>query len=95
MTTHDHFHSLNLSRRGLLRGATLFAAGGALLGTTMTAGAVLAANKLKQTTVNYQDKPRGKAQCDNCSQWQSPAACKLVDGSISPTGWCSVYAPKS
>jgi hypothetical protein len=95
MTTRDQFHSLNLSRRGLLRGATLFAAGGALLGTTMTAGSAVAANKLAQRTVNYQDKPRGKAQCDNCAQWQSPSACKLVDGSISPAGWCSVYAPKS
>jgi len=95
MTTHDQFHSLNLSRRSLLRGATLMAAGGALLGTTLAAGTAGAANKLAQKTVNYQDKPRGKAQCNNCSQWQSPAACKLVDGSISPSGWCSVYAPKS
>lgn len=95
MTVRYQFHSLNLSRRGLLRGATLVAAGGALLGTTLTAGAAAAANKLAQRTVNYQDKPRGRAQCDNCAQWQPPAACKLVDGAISPAGWCSVYAPKS
>jgi hypothetical protein len=88
-------HTMDFSRRGLLRGATFLAAGGALLGTSITAGSAAAANKLAQKTVNYQDKPKGRAQCDNCAQWQKPANCKLVDGSISPTGWCSIYAPKS
>jgi len=23
-----------------------------------------------------------------------PAACKVVEGKISPKGWCAVYAPK-
>ncbi len=95
MTTRDQFHSLHLARRGLRRVATLGAAGGALRGAGMAAGTAVAANKLPQTTVNYHDKPRGHAQCDNCRQWQSPSACKLVGGAISPNGWCSVYAPKS
>ena len=95
MTMPNRLHTLNLSRRALLGRVTMIAAGGALLGTALAAGVAGAASKLPQRTVNYQDKPRGRAQCDNCSQWQSPAACKLVDGSISASGWCSVYAPKS
>ena len=88
-------HTLDFSRRGLLRGATLLAAGGALLGTSVAAGSAVAANKLAQKAVNYQDKPKGRAQCDNCAQWQAPSSCKLVAGTISPTGWCNIYAPKS
>ena len=68
------------------------AGGGALL----TAGLVTpaaAANKMAQKAVGYQETPMGKARCDNCLQWQAPAACKLVEGAISPAGWCHIYAP--
>ena len=94
MIDRNNFHSLDLSRRALLRGGAMMAAGGALLSAALAAGAADAANKLAQRTVNYQDKPRGNARCDNCAQWQQPTACKLVDGTISPSGWCSIYDAK-
>jgi hypothetical protein len=95
MANQDGFHTLDMSRRTLLARATMLAAGGAMLGTALAAGAATAASKLSQSRVNYQDKPRGRAQCSNCIQWQQPTACKIVDGTVSPAGWCSVYAPKS
>jgi hypothetical protein len=79
----------------LLSGATLIAAGAALVGAGLSAGSAEAGGKLKQTLINYQPTPKGRARCDNCAQWQAPSACKLVDGVISPAGWCSVYAPKT
>ena len=95
MTSRIHSHGLDLSRRSLLSRATLFAAGGALVGSGLVAGAASAATKLSEKTVNYQNGPKGKARCDNCIQWQPASSCKLVDGNISPSGWCNIYAPKS
>ena len=88
-------HALDLSRRNILKGAAMLAGGSALLGVGLAAGSAGAGTKMTQKATGYQDTPRGKAQCDNCAQWQPPGACKLVEGVISPTGWCRVYAPKS
>lgn len=83
-------HRLDLSRRRLLRGAAFVACGGGVL---LAAGQAAAANKLPRTVARYQDHPHGAQRCDNCIQWASPNACKIVDGGISPSGWCMLYAP--
>lgn len=78
-----------LRRRTVLRGAVLALAG-------LGAGSLAAqAKKIPQKAATYRDKPMGKARCDNCTLWQSPASCKLVEGPISPSGWCSLYSAKS
>jgi hypothetical protein len=87
----NSWRSLDLSRRGLLRGALMVAGGGAIIGTATTAAARA---KMPQQTVHYQTTPRGAARCDGCAQWQPPAACKMVAGVIAPAGWCSIYAPR-
>jgi hypothetical protein len=33
-------------------------------------------------------------ECDNCSQFEPPSSCKVVDGAVNPTGWCKVYVKK-
>ena len=91
MTTDRTFTSADLSRRAVLHLA--IAGGGVLVAATVPAAAV-AGSKIAQKAVKYQPGPKGNARCDNCRQWQAPAACKLVDGVISPSGWCSIYAPK-
>jgi len=65
------------------------------MGVTLAAGQASAGGKLSQKASGYRATPKGKAECDNCSQWQAPAGCKIVDGVISPTGWCNVYTLKS
>jgi len=77
----------------MFRGAALMIGGGALAGATLAAGA--AGAKLPQKTVQYQDTPNEKWRCDNCFQWQAPNACKAVAGVIKPSGWCTIYSPKS
>ncbi|MEY9436570.1 high-potential iron-sulfur protein [Bradyrhizobium elkanii] len=47
--------------------------------------------KTAQKAVKYQDTPKGDQRCENCKQFQPPSACKVVDGTISPQGWCMVY----
>ncbi len=47
--------------------------------------------KASQASVQYQDKPKGDQQCDNCLQFEAPNACKTVEGKISPKGWCAIW----
>jgi hypothetical protein len=89
--THHNFQRLDLSRRGLLRGAALVAGGGVLVTATAAAAAQ---TKLTQKAANYQATPKGNARCNVCSQWVQPTDCKIVVGPVSPTGWCNVYAAK-
>jgi hypothetical protein len=53
-----------------------------------------AQQKAKQKLVEYQEKPKGTQECDNCLQFVAPDSCKLVEGKINPKGWCQLYAPK-
>lgn len=84
-----HYHRLDLSRRRLLQGAAFALGGGALV----AAGQASAANKLSKKVAHYQEQPKGAQRCDNCIQWAAPNACKIVEGAISPSGWCMLYAP--
>ncbi|MGD0864232.1 MAG: high-potential iron-sulfur protein [Rhizomicrobium sp.] len=83
-----------VSRRNLLRSATIMAGGAAVLATAMTATSAQA-DKMSQTAAAYQAKPKDGAQCDGCGLFQAPSSCQLVDGTISPTGWCKFFAKKS
>ena len=83
--------SADLSRRSLLQGVASVA--GAATIVSVTASRAKAAKVAKQT-VAYQDTPKDKQQCDGCALFESPNACKQVDGDISPKGWCKIYAPK-
>jgi len=91
MASAETFQTLDISRRKLLRGAALAAAGGAFI----AGSAAAAAHKLPQQAVSYQATPKGKLRCDNCNQWQAPNACKTVIGVIDPAGWCTLYKPSS
>jgi hypothetical protein len=53
-----------------------------------------AAAKVSKSQADYQDTPRGGVRCDRCVQFEAPAACKIVDGPVSPSGSCSFFAPK-
>ncbi|HEV8441729.1 MAG TPA: high-potential iron-sulfur protein [Methylomirabilota bacterium] len=70
--------------------------GGALAAAIVGVASVGAEAQVKapQKAVEYQEKPKGNQECDNCLQFQPPNACKLVDGKINPKGWCKLYAPK-
>jgi hypothetical protein len=48
--------------------------------------------KLSKSQAQYQDSPRGIAMCATCTLFVAPRACKVVDGDISPNGWCKEYA---
>jgi len=54
-----------------------------------------ASAKMAQKAVEYQDTPKGDQECSNCSLFQEPNACTLVDGEISPKGWCKFWVKKT
>lgn len=89
--------SHKISRRALLKGAAAFAS------VTVIPVAILeksarADGKLPKSAVEYQDTPNGNKQCSNCIQYLPPgssgkAHCKVVQGIVSPQGYCIAYSP--
>lgn len=77
------------SRRGFLLAGAL-----ALGAETLLAPQTASAAKLAKAQAGYKDSPRAGARCDKCLQFQPPAACKLVDGAVSPSGSCNLFAPR-
>ncbi len=52
--------------------------------------------KLAQAAVKYQDRPKGSESCANCMHFLPESnTCQLVEGKISPQGWCSIWAKKT
>lgn len=92
MSSNEPSVTPRVSRRDFLFVAA--AGGGAMLGASLVSTPALAANKIPPKTVSYQATPKGAARCDNCALWQPPSSCKLVDGTISPSGWCTLYKKK-
>lgn len=44
--------------------------------------------------MKYQDTPNGDKQCSNCLQFVPPGSCKVVEGTISPNGYCLAWVRK-
>ena len=95
MTNVSEIQSAELSRRSALRKLALTAGGAAIFATNMTENRAAAdQTKMAQKAVAYQDSPQGMQSCGNCMQFEPPASCKVVDGNISPGGWCKIYVKK-
>jgi hypothetical protein len=83
--------SQKMSRRTALTSAALAFAAAA--GTAVTRAN--AQQKLTQAAAKYQDQPKEKQSCAVCVNFEPPNACKFVEGTISPNGWCMLFAPKT
>ena len=95
MTSDTKPHRLDISRRRLLRSATLVAAAGAFVAVAAVGSTALADSKFSHAMAKYQGTPKGAARCDNCNQFQSPSSCKVVAAPVAAAGWCALYAAKS
>ena len=76
-------------RRALTSTALAFVAAG----TAVTRAS--AQQKLSQAATKYQDQPKEKQSCAVCVNFEPPNGCKFVQGTISPSGWCILFAPKT
>ena len=81
----------SLSRRQVMRSAAVTAGGIAVL---FSMGSPAEAKMTFQGS-GYQSTPKGTQNCAGCSLFQSPSSCILVDGNISPNGWCRFYRKKN
>lgn len=91
------------SRRAVLRGA--LAVGCSLIvpialfsSPAISADAVApaATKKVVKASVQYQAQPKGELKCSKCANYIAESkTCKLVDGPISPEGWCSLWTKKT
>ncbi len=55
-----------------------------------------AANKVKKEAVQYQEQPKGDQRCGLCLHFQPESnSCQLVEGQISPDGWCILWTKKA
>ena len=57
------------------------------------------AMKLGKGDMHYQDQPRDGKKCVDCAAYEthpgnSNGNCKIVDGPISPDGWCMAFSQK-
>jgi hypothetical protein len=47
--------------------------------------------KLTKAAAKYQDQPKDDESCGGCPYFIAPASCVVVDGVISPRGWCPMF----
>jgi hypothetical protein len=81
-----------LSRRKVLKIVALLGGAAAMPGFACDARAQ---GKATKTAMKYQDQPKGDQRCSGCVQFVAPNQCKVVEGDISPNGWCVAYSAKS
>ena len=81
------------SRRSALKSALALA--GAACAGSLTPEDALAQQKVSKEALKYQDKPNGDQKCSNCMQFEPPGSCKVVDGKISPDGYCIAWVKKA
>jgi hypothetical protein len=74
-----------LYRRTLVRTAL----SGAILARPIPSA--LAQQKMSQSDAEYQDRPKNGLTCAACSLFRPPRSCEVVQGDISPNGWCKFF----
>lgn len=79
--------------------ASSAAPGGAPLSapaSSANSAAPAAPKKALQANVQYQTHPKGEQKCSQCQHFIAESGtCKLVDGQITPEGWCSLWTKKA
>ncbi|MGR4064239.1 MAG: high-potential iron-sulfur protein [Vulcanimicrobiaceae bacterium] len=87
-----------LSRKDVLQGLVVLPA----LAALWASGAAPArAGKGSKAQFKYQTTPNNGNRCSKCSLFIAGSSatangtCKVVDGSISPNGWCIAFSAKS
>jgi hypothetical protein len=80
----------DLNRRTVLRAAL---AAGCMM--CLPAVGHAQSGKVSKAQAKYQDKPKGNQDCAKCMQFvAADNSCKVVEGKVSPQGWCQLWAAK-
>lgn len=80
--------STSVERRKLLCGA--------IAGVMVSLGAAItpasAREKISKQEAEYQNSPKDIRMCATCTLFEPPKSCKVVEGDVSPDGWCKAFA---
>ncbi len=85
-----------ITRRSFLGGAIALP----VLAAAGTRAVRADSSKAPQSSMRYQSTPNGSMHCGGCkffvpgSDASADGSCQIVDGSISPNGYCIAYSPK-
>jgi hypothetical protein len=47
--------------------------------------------RLTKIAAHYQEQPKSDESCGSCPYFTLPKGCVVVEGDISPNGWCPMY----
>ena len=89
---------MKASRRIILKNAALVAG---LAAAPWAVRPAAAQQKATKQAMQYQEQPKNGQKCDQCLQVIPGAkqgangTCKVVEGPISPNGWCAAYVKKT
>jgi hypothetical protein len=76
---------INIQRRSLLQAA-------AAVFAFQKISRINAQEKMSQAQAEYQDSPKDIRMCATCTLFEPPKSCQVVEGDVSPTGWCKAFA---
>jgi hypothetical protein len=83
-----------VSRRSVLQ--TIWtASAAALVMAPATIRSAVAQGRVPKPQAQYQDHPKDGQHCSLCINFVAPSSCRIVEGEISPDGWCQFFAAKS
>jgi hypothetical protein len=95
----DEFHHDLPRDSGIISRRLLFRSAAATLGgfAAILSMGLPAQAKMSQQASGYQPSPKDKGEqtCATCALFTAPSSCTLIDGTISPSGWCRFYAKKT
>ncbi len=86
------------SRRGMLqKSATLLAGMGMMVILMRSESAV--AGTASKSDLNYQNTPRNGKSCGTCTAFipdgrSGGGTCRIVEGEVTPNGWCMAYSER-
>jgi hypothetical protein len=81
---------IKISRRSVMQALSFAIIGAPAM---LTSRPALAA-KMSQASAAYRNSPKGSQTCANCKLFVPPSSCTLVEGPISPRGWCKFWVGK-
>lgn len=79
---------IKLNRRGTFRLV------GAAIPLLILSETEAEAAKLSKKSAHYIEKSKNQKKCRDCKFFTPPNSCKVVNGNISPEGWCMLFASK-
>lgn len=88
----------DLTRAAFVQGAIVLPA---LAGLMFASASPARAGQGSKSQYKYQDKPNGSKKCSNCTFFfpgktaTAEGTCKIVQGSISPSGYCIAWSAKT